>query len=402
MANVNPKAKGITILGSTGTIGVNTLDVIARHPDRYKVVALTANTGVDRLFEQCMEHEPEYAAMADQRCAEQLEQKIRQSGKEISVLSGIAGLEQVASLQQVDSVMAAIVGAAGLLPTLAAARAGKRVLLANKEALVMSGAIFMNEIRSNGAELLPIDSEHNAIFQCMPNDFAKGLKNTGVEKILLTASGGPFRTTPLDQLQGITPAQAVAHPNWVMGRKISVDSATMMNKGLEVIEACWLFDTSHEMIQVVLHPQSIIHSMVSYNDGSVLAQMGNPDMRTPIAHALGWPQRIESGVEPLDLFEVAKLEFEQPDFARFPCLAMAYESLKMGGTATTILNAANEIAVDAFLNEKLGFTQIARVIEKTLDSVSSQQADNLDIILNADQQARQAATDYVLQMGSQY
>jgi 1-deoxy-D-xylulose-5-phosphate reductoisomerase len=393
--------KGITILGSTGTIGINTLDVIARHPDRYRVVALTANKGVDRLFEQCMEHEPEYAAMVDNDSATQLEQKIKQSGKLITVLSGIEGLEKVASLKQIDSVMAAIVGAAGLMPTLAAARAGKRVLLANKEALVMSGAIFMDEIKNNGAELLPIDSEHNAIFQCMPNDFAKGLKNTGVEKILLTASGGPFRTTPLDQLDSITPEQAVAHPNWVMGRKISVDSATMMNKGLEVIEACWLFDTTHDMIQVVLHPQSIIHSMVSYNDGSVLAQMGNPDMRTPIAHALGWPERIVSGVEPLDIFEVAKLEFEKPDFSRFPCLEMAYESLKMGGTATTILNAANEVAVDAFLNEKLGFTKIAKVIEKTLQTVSSQKAENLNIILNADQQAREAATDYVLQMGIQ-
>jgi len=395
------KVTGITILGATGTIGVNTLDVIERHSDRYKVIALTANTGVDRLFEQCIKHEPEYAAMADENSAAQLEQKIKQSGKSITVLSGIEGLEKVASLNQVDSVMAAIVGAAGLLPTLAAARAGKRVLLANKEALVMSGAIFMDEIKNNGAELLPIDSEHNAIFQCMPNDFAKGLKNTGVNKILLTASGGPFRMTPVDQLDSITPEQAVAHPNWVMGRKISVDSATMMNKGLEVIEACWLFDTTHDMIQVVLHPQSIIHSMVSYNDGSVLAQMGNPDMRTPIAHALGWPERIASGVEPLDVFEVAKLEFEKPDFSRFPCLAMAYESLKMGGTATTILNAANEIAVDAFLNKRLGFTKIAKVIEKTLYTVSSQHAENLNIILEADQQAREVATDYVLQMGIQ-
>ena len=393
--------KGITILGSTGTIGVNTLDVIARHPQRYRVIALTANTGVELLFKQCMQYEPEYAAMVDESCATQLEQKIKQSGKSITVLSGIEGLEFVASLAQIDFVMAAIVGAAGLLPTLAAARAGKRILLANKEALVMSGAIFMDEIKTHGAELLPIDSEHNAIFQCMPADISKGLKNNGIEKILLTASGGPFRTTPIEQLHSITPEQAVAHPNWVMGRKISVDSATMMNKGLEVIEACWLFDTSHEMIQVVLHPQSIIHSMVSYNDGSVLAQMGNPDMRTPIAHALAWPQRIESGVEPLDLFAVAKLEFEQPDFARFPCLAMAYESLKMGGTATTILNAANEIAVQAFLNEQLKFTGIAKVIEKTLQTLSIQQAKDLEIILTADQQARQTAAEYVLQLGSQ-
>ena len=399
MDKVSSDPKGISILGSTGTIGINTLDVVSRHPSRYKVVALTANTGVDGLFKQCVEFEPEYAAMVDADSASQLEQKLKQSGKSITVLSGVEGLEYVASLPQVDSVMAAIVGAAGLMPTLAAARSGKRVLLANKEALVMSGAIFMDEIRKNGAVLLPIDSEHNAIFQCMPDDISNGLKSSGIEKILLTASGGPFRTTPLDELHSITPAQAVAHPNWVMGRKISVDSATMMNKGLEVIEACWLFDTSHEMIQVVLHPQSIIHSMVSYNDGSVLAQMGNPDMRTPIAHALAWPERITSGVEPLDLFEVAKLEFEKPDFSRFPCLAMAYESLKMGGTSTTILNAANEIAVDAFLNEKLGFTGIAKVIEKTLEAVSSEEAKDLSIILNADKLARKTADEFILQMG---
>jgi 1-deoxy-D-xylulose-5-phosphate reductoisomerase len=393
------KQKGISILGSTGSIGVSTLDVISRHADRYHVVALTANTGVDCLFQQCMQYTPEYAAMTDADCAAQLEQKIKLSGKSITVLSGVEGLQTVAVLPQVDVVMAAIVGAAGLLPTLAAARAGKRVLLANKEALVMSGAIFMDEISKNGAELLPIDSEHNAIFQCMPQRFASGVNNPGVEKILLTASGGPFRTTPLEQLDSITPEQAVAHPNWDMGRKISVDSATMMNKGLEVIEACWLFNISHDMIQVVLHPQSIIHSMVSYSDGSVLAQMGRPDMRTPIAHALGWPDRIVSGVEPLDVFEVAKLEFEQVDLVRFPCLAMAYEALKIGGTATAILNAANEIAVDAFLNNKLGFTKIVSVIEKTLATVSSQQASSLDIILTADQQARDVAADTVLQLG---
>jgi 1-deoxy-D-xylulose-5-phosphate reductoisomerase len=391
--------KGITILGSTGTIGVNTLDVVSRHTDKYRVVALTANTGVDRLYQQCIDFQPEYAAMADADCATQLDEKLKSAGQQIKVLSGIAGLEQVSALEQTDYVMAAIVGAAGLLPTLAAARAGKRILLANKEALVMSGSIFMDEIRNNGAELLPIDSEHNAIFQCMPNDFAKGLENTGVEKILLTASGGPFRNKPVTELKSVTPEQAVAHPNWVMGRKISVDSATMMNKGLEVIEACWLFNTSPDLIQVVIHPQSIIHSMVTYNDGSVLAQMGNPDMRTPIAHALAWPERIASGVEPLDIFEVAKLEFEKPDFSRFPCLAMAYESLKMGGTATTVLNAANEIAVDAFLNEKLAFTKIADVIEKTLESVSVQEITNLDAVLQADKQARVMATDYVLQLG---
>ena len=390
---------GVTILGSTGTIGVNTLDVLSRHADAYKVVALTANTGVDRLYQQCIEFKPEYAAMVDANSAAQLEARLKKAALDIQVLSGIEGLEHVASLNQVQYVMAAIVGAAGLLPTLAAARAGKRVMLANKEALVMSGAIFMDEVRNNGAELLPIDSEHNAIFQCMPNDFGKGLERAGVERILLTASGGPFRTKAIEELFDVTPEQAVAHPNWVMGRKISVDSATMMNKGLEVIEACWLFDTNHEKIQVVIHPQSVIHSMVSYNDGSVLAQMGNPDMRTPIAHALGWPKRIVSGVEPLDIFEVAKLEFEEPDFARFPCLKMAYESLKIGGTATTILNAANEIAVDAFLDGQLAFTNIARVIEQSLEQISVSIADNLDTILTADQQARSTANELVSKLG---
>ncbi len=391
--------KGVTILGSTGSIGVSTLDVLTRHADDYRVVALTANTGVDRLFEQCLTHVPEYAALADEDSAEQLSQKLKQAGCATQVLQGVEGLQKLASLDQTDYVMAAIVGAAGLLPTLAAARAGKRILLANKEALVMSGAIFMDEVRRHGAELLPIDSEHNAIFQCMPADIGTGLEQAGVNRILLTASGGPFRSTPLDELAGVTPAQAVAHPNWVMGRKISVDSATMMNKGLEVIEACWLFGTDHEKVQVVIHPQSVIHSMVGYNDGSVLAQLGNPDMRTPIAHALGWPRRIESGVEPLDIFDVAKLEFEKPDFKRFPCLKMAYESLKIGGTATTILNAANEIAVDAFLNEKLGFCNIARLIEKTLENVSVTDANNLDAILRADAEARQAARQQVDALG---
>jgi 1-deoxy-D-xylulose-5-phosphate reductoisomerase len=392
------ECKGVTILGATGTIGVNTLDVIARHPRQYKVIALSANHNVERLFEQCLTHTPQYAAMCDADSAEKLQRKLKQAGSDTQVLSGVAGLETVASLPQTDYVMAAIVGAAGLLPTLAAARAGKRVLLANKEALVMSGQIFMDEIRKNHAELLPIDSEHNAIFQCMPNDFAKGLKHTGVNKILLTASGGPFRNTPLHELETVTPAQAVAHPNWVMGRKISVDSATMMNKGLEVIEACWLFDTAPDTIQVVVHPQSVIHSMVSYIDGSVLAQMGNPDMRTPIAHALAWPQRIQSGVEPLDVFAVAHLDFQQPDLQRFPCLRMAYQSLKTGGTATAILNAANEIAVDAFLHQQIAFTRIAGIIEKTLEHVSVRPADSLATVLEADQQARVVANEWVSRM----
>jgi len=391
--------KGVTILGSTGTIGVNTLDVVQRHREHYEIIALTANTGVDLLYEQCVQYRPKYAALVDEDSATQLQDRLQATGSDTRVLQGLDGLQTLASLPETDYVMAAIVGAAGLLPTLAAARAGKRVLLANKEALVMSGQLFMDEVRHNNAELLPIDSEHNAIFQCMPGDVAHGIEQAGVEQILLTASGGPFRTTALDQLNGVTPQQAVAHPTWTMGRKISVDSATMMNKGLEVIEACWLFATEQQKIQVVIHPQSVIHSMVRYNDGSVLAQMGNPDMRTPIAHALGWPQRIDSGVEPLDIFEVARLEFEKPDLNRFPCLKMAYESLKIGGTATTALNAANEIAVDAFLNEQLGFTNIAKVIEKTLEEVSVVAAANLSTILQADSDAREIARQQVRQLG---
>jgi len=389
-----PQPSNLTILGSTGTIGENTLDVISRHSE-YQVVALTANTQVEKLFQQCLLFNPKYAAMVDEDAASQLADKLAQQGRDVTVLSGIEGLEKVAALDEVDAVMAAIVGAAGLLPTLAAARAGKRVLLANKEALVMSGHLFMQEVRENNATLLPIDSEHNAIFQCMPENYEQGLQQVGVNKILLTASGGPFRTKALSELESVTPAEAVAHPNWVMGQKISVDSATMMNKGLELIEACWLFDTSPDMIQVVIHPQSIIHSMVSYKDGSVLAQMGNPDMRTPIAHAMAWPERIESGVEPLDIFEVANFEFEKPDMDRFACLRLAYEAMKTGGTATTVLNAANEIAVDAFLNEKIGFLQIPQIIESTLNNVSIEEAVDLDSVLGADRVARQYAEELI-------
>ncbi|HEX5637103.1 MAG TPA: 1-deoxy-D-xylulose-5-phosphate reductoisomerase [Gammaproteobacteria bacterium] len=391
--------KGVSILGSTGTIGVNTLDVVSRYPDKYKIIALTANVDVERLYEQCRKHRPLFAAMMNENAAEQLHNKLRQAGLEIQVLSGMSGLETVASMAQTDYVMAAIVGSAGLLPTLAAARAGKRIMLANKEALVMSGALFMDEVRKHRAELLPIDSEHNAIFQCMPADISRGLESSGVTRILLTASGGPFRKTPIHQLASVTPEQAVAHPNWVMGKKISVDSASMMNKGLEVIEACYLFNTTADKIQVVIHPQSVIHSMVSYNDGSVLAQMGNPDMRTPIAHALAWPERIVSGVEPLDIFAVARLDFEQPDNQRFPCLAMAYQSLQIGGTATTILNAANEVAVDAFLNRQLAFTRIAEVIEKTLEQITVQPMSNLDIVMAADSRARSTAMEWVGKIG---
>jgi len=398
MADLNSK-QGVCVLGSTGTIGVNTLDVIKRHAEKYAVIALTANQGDEKLYQQCIEFNPQFAVLVNEDAAQRLQSKLETANVNTQVLSGVESLEKVASLQQVDQVMAAIVGAAGLLPTLAAARAGKRILLANKEALVMSGDIFMKEVEKHNAQLLPIDSEHNAIFQCMPTHFEAGLEKVGVNKILLTASGGPFRTRDINTLHNVTPEEAVAHPNWVMGQKISVDSATMMNKGLEVIEACWLFNTQPSMIQVVLHSQSVIHSMVSYNDGSVLAQMGNPDMRTPIAHAMAWPERMISGVEPLDVFEVAKLEFEKPDFKRFPCLAMAYNVLNEGGTATTILNAANEIAVDAFLNKQLSFTNIPKVIEKTLENITKVEADSLQTILQADSDARHESTDCVKQLG---
>jgi 1-deoxy-D-xylulose-5-phosphate reductoisomerase len=380
---------GITILGSTGSIGVNTLDVISQHQDKYRVVALTANTGVERMAEQCKQWQPTYAVMADADSAERLRVELKAEAADVEVLCGDEGLQRVASMDETNYVMAAIVGAAGLLPTLAAAKAGKRVLLANKEALVLSGQVFMDAIHASGAELLPIDSEHNAIFQCMPDDFASGLAATGVERILLTASGGPFRTKSLSELHRVTPEQACAHPNWVMGRKISVDSASMMNKGLELIEACWLFNTTPEHIQVVLHPQSVIHSLVEYADGSVLAQLGNPDMRTPIAHGLAWPKRIHSGVASLDLFDIARLDFEQPDLARFPCLRLASEAMQAGGTATAILNAANEIAVAEFLAGQLRFTDIAKLVELALTNITASQADSLDTVLAADRQARE-------------
>ena len=388
-------SKGVTVLGSTGSIGVSTLDVLARHPDHYRVVALTAHRQVARMLEQCIQHRPKWAVMVDADAAETLQKRLLEQGSDTQVLSGVAGLEQVAALDEVELVMAAIVGAAGLLPALAAARAGKRILLANKEALVMSGRLFMDEVKRCAAELLPIDSEHNAIFQCMPAGFEHGLAGVGVRRILLTASGGPFRSLPLEQLAGVTPEQAVAHPNWSMGRKISVDSASMMNKGLEVIEACWLFNTTPDHIQVVLHPQSVIHSMVEYTDGSVLAQLGNPDMRTPIAHALAWPKRIDSGVASLDLFAVARLDFEPPDMGRFPCLRLAIDAIRRGGTAPAILNAANEIAVAAFLDKQIAFTDIPRVIDVALEQNVIQDADSLSIIFAADEQARLSATEAV-------
>ena len=394
------KSIGITILGSTGTIGNNTLDVIARHPKNYHVVALTAKNQVERLFEQCKKYNPEFAVMASTDAAMQLEQKVKESGLPVTVLSGNEGLEQVAEHDHTDYVMAAIVGAAGLRPTLAAARSGKRILLANKEALVMSGQIFMDEVANNSAELLPIDSEHNAIFQCMPHNFSTGLPDVGVKRILLTASGGPFRESSLSELNEVTPEQACAHPNWVMGKKISIDSATMMNKGLEVIEACWLFNTTTDYIQVVLHPQSVIHSMVEYNDGSVLAQLGNPDMRTPIAHALAWPNRMESGVASLDIFDVARLDFEAPDFQRFPCLQLAIDAINNGGTSPTILNAANEVAVQAFIDGELRFIDIANVIEFALSEISSQPVKDLKTIMDTDNLARDISKSFIKQQSS--
>ncbi|MGZ8190296.1 MAG: 1-deoxy-D-xylulose-5-phosphate reductoisomerase [Methylococcaceae bacterium] len=381
--------KGICILGATGSIGVSTLDVVARHPHLYKVIALTANGNIDVLYEQCLEYHPEYAVVADESKVQAFREKIKSSiVSDIKVLSGAKALEQVATLDSVDSVMAAIVGAAGLLPSLAAARAGKTVLLANKEALVMSGDIFMQTVAKAGAQLLPIDSEHNAIFQCMPASYKTGMRAKQARRILLTASGGPFREMPLEQMSKVTPDQAVAHPNWDMGRKISVDSATMMNKGLEMIEACLLFDMKPDQIQVVIHPQSVIHSMVDYVDGTVLAQMGNPDMRIPIAHALAWPERFDSGAEPLNIFNVRRMDFEEPNLERFPCLRLAYRAINTGGIMPTVLNAANEIAVEAFLNEQVRFTDIPVIIERCMDSIEVKAADNLGIILDVDQQAR--------------
>ncbi len=388
---------GIVILGSTGTIGINTLDVIARDRTTYDIVALTANRNVNELFSQCEMWEPKFAVMADHDCAEKLLARVRARGLSTVVLSGVNGLEYVVSLPETNAVMAGIVGAAGLLPSIAAARAGKRVMLANKEALVMSGQLFMDAVAESNAVLLPIDSEHNAIFQCMPRRFEEGFDRVGVRKILLTASGGPFRQRPLSELSKVTPNEACAHPNWVMGRKISVDSATMMNKGLEIIEACWLFHTSQELITVVIHPQSIIHSMVEYVDGSVLAQLGNPDMRTPIAYALGWPERRESGVDTLDIVSIARLDFEAPDTGRFPCLRLARDAMGAGGTASAILNAANEAAVAAFLDGRIPFTDIAVLIEKALEDIPARDADSLAIVLDDDAKSRTYVDELVAQ-----
>ncbi|KIF59774.1 1-deoxy-D-xylulose-5-phosphate reductoisomerase [Pseudomonas fluorescens] len=389
----------ITVLGATGSIGLSTLDVIARHPERYQAFALSGFTRLSELFALCVRHLPKYAVVPEAGAARNLQDDLRAAGLPTQVLVGEEGLCQVAAAPEVDAVMAAIVGAAGLRPTLAAVEAGKKILLANKEALVMSGALFMQAVRKSGSVLLPIDSEHNAIFQCMPQDFARGLSNVGVRRILLTASGGPFRQTPMAELAHVSPDQACAHPNWSMGRKISVDSASMMNKGLELIEACWLFDAMPSQVEVVIHPQSVIHSLVDYVDGSVLAQLGNPDMRTPIANALAWPERIDSGVAPLDLFAVARLDFEAPDEERFPCLRLARQAAEAGNSAPAMLNAANEVAVAAFLDGRVRYLEIASIIEEVLNLEPVVALNDLDAVFAADATARTLAGQWLSRHG---
>ncbi|WP_025110885.1 1-deoxy-D-xylulose-5-phosphate reductoisomerase [Pseudomonas sp. H1h] len=389
----------ITVLGATGSIGLSTLDVIARHPERYQVFALSGFTRLSELLALCIRHVPQFAVVPEVAAARGLQDDLRAAGLPTRVLVGEEGLCQVASAPEVDAVMAAIVGAAGLRPTLAAVEAGKKILLANKEALVMSGALFMQAVHKSGSVLLPIDSEHNAIFQCMPQDFARGLSAVGVRRILLTASGGPFRQTPMSELAHVSPDQACAHPNWSMGRKISVDSASMMNKGLELIEACWLFDAKPAQVEVVIHPQSVIHSLVDYVDGSVLAQLGNPDMRTPIANALAWPERIDSGVAPLDLFAVARLDFEAPDEERFPCLRLARQAAEAGNSAPAMLNAANEVAVAAFLDARVGYLEIASIIEDVLNLEPVVALEDLDAVFTADAKARILAEQWLSRHG---
>lgn len=386
----------LAILGSTGSIGVSTLDVVRAHPDRFHIVALTAGKQVERLANQCVEFKPLIAVVSEASDAKRLQKILLEKQLNTQVLYGPEALVSAVIDSGCDTVMAAIVGAAGLVPALAAAQAGKRVLLANKEALVMSGKLFMQAMKFGGGELLPIDSEHNAIFQCLPNDFTKNPSaSSGVEELWLTASGGPFRSTPIDRLSSITPEQACAHPNWVMGRKISVDSATMMNKGLEVIEAFWLFGLPLEKIKVFIHPQSVVHSMVRYRDGSVLAQLGQPDMRTPIAYGLAWPERIDAGVEPLNLTQLANLNFFEPDFKRFPCLALAFDAAKAGGTAPAVLNAANEVAVAAFLDQGLPYLSIHQVVEQVLNRLPVQNVQSLEDVLSADTLARKLANDII-------
>lgn len=385
----------MTVLGSTGSIGTSTLDVIGRHPERYSVHALTAHTSKEALLAQCLAHRPSVAVLDDEADAAWLRLQLKQAGQLTEVNAGPEALCEVARDESVDCVMAAIVGAAGLLPALAAAEAGKRVLLANKEALVMSGALFMDAVSRAGATLLPIDSEHNAIYQCLPAEHRGGLAQHGVRQLLLTASGGPFRTWSQADIANVTPEQACAHPNWSMGRKISVDSATLMNKGLELIEACWLFDATPEQIQVVVHPQSVIHSMAAYHDGSVIAQLGNPDMRTPIAYGLAWPERIDAGVETLDLFQVARLDFEAPDEDRFPCLGLARGAMQQGGMAPVVLNATNEVAVDAFLQRRISFPAIGQLVAEVLSRPHQGHVDSLESVLATDQWARDQALELV-------
>ncbi len=386
--------KRVTILGATGSIGVSTLDVIARHPDRYRIAALTAHGNVDRLEQQCLAFHPEQAVVRQASAAADLQRRLRARGLNTEVLAGPDALTAVAGDAGSDTVVAAIVGAAGLEPTLAAVRSGKRILLANKESLVMAGSLFMQAVREYGATLLPLDSEHNAVFQCLPPAFSPAHPfATGIRRVLLTASGGPFRQTSAEALAAVTPAEACAHPNWSMGRKISVDSATLMNKGLELIEACWLFGLPGEAVDVVVHPQSIIHSLVEYVDGSLLAQLGNPDMRTPIAHALAYPERIDSGVNGLDLVASGALQFERPDTERFPCLALAYQAHAAGGDACISLNAANEVAVDAFLAGGLRFTDIPRLIAEALERLGVESVVDLDDVVSRDRRARLVAQE---------
>jgi 1-deoxy-D-xylulose-5-phosphate reductoisomerase len=388
--------KQVTILGATGSIGQSTLDILALHPDRYRLFAVTANDNNDKMEALCRRFVPKFAVMSDAASAQWLRQAI--ADLPTQVRSGEAGLSEVAEHESVDIVVAAIVGAVGLMPTLAAVRAGKRVLLANKESLVMAGALFMDEVSRHGAELLPVDSEHNAIFQCLPpKSIGHGVADKGVHKVILTGSGGPFRDMELGLFAEVTPAQACAHPNWDMGPKISVDSATMMNKGLEMIEACWLFAVDHGDVDILLHRQSIIHSMVSYDDGSVIAQLGNPDMRTPIANALAWPERIQSGVEPLNLLQVSQLDFTIADELRYPCLALARQAWHRGGDSMAVLNAANEVAVQYFLDGLIRFTEISSLISEVMERTTTGPAGDLDAILDADARARSLAREMMQQ-----
>lgn len=384
---------GLTILGATGSIGKSTLAVVRENPEQFRIEALSANRNVSELLSQCLEFTPRYAVMLDDVSAKQLEQELKNLDSKTIVLAGEKALCDIASLNEADMVMAAIVGAAGLMPTMAAVKAGKRILLANKEALVMSGALFMDAVKEYGAQLLPIDSEHNAIFQSLPESIQQNLgfcdlTKSGISKILLTGSGGPFRYSDIKTLKNMGPEQACAHPNWSMGRKISVDSATMMNKGLEYIEAKWLFNASEEQIQVIIHPQSVIHSMVQYTDGSVISQMGEPDMCTPIAHAMAYPNRMPSGVKPLDFFAMGELTFLEPDYSRYPCLKLAIDACYEGQAATTTLNAANEIAVDAFLNKQIGFTDIADVAQHVLSKLDEVEPKDIETLIHIDAKAR--------------